>query len=356
MNKRLKRLRAALAEKDIDAIFVTQAANRRYLSGFDGTAGYLIITDKKAILATDSRYWEQAEREAPDFELFKITGNFLEIFPGLVSKYGIKRLGFESDDVSYDIHHILKRELKKKTTAKLIAVSGIVEKIRMIKEPEEIRLMKEAAAITDAAFQNVEKKIRAGMMEKQVAWELEKALHEKGSDGLAFPIIVGSGPNAALPHAKPSDRVINAGEPIVIDMGGRYRGYANDLTRTICAGKADGRLKEVYNVVLKAQTEAISRIRKGMTGAEADNLAREVIRQAGYGEAFGHSLGHGVGLAEHEEPRLSASSKEKLTDGMVFTVEPGVYLPGWGGVRVEDTVVMENGKAMPLNKAGKAGY
>jgi Xaa-Pro aminopeptidase len=355
--KRLAKLRSKLAEKEIDAIFITQPENRRYLSGFDGTAGYLIITAKKAILATDFRYTEQAQTEAPDFEVKRITGNLNDWFPGLVGDMGIRRLGFECGDVTFNFHKQLGEALKKKKIIlKLIPVNGVVETIRAVKELGEIELIKKAAAITDAAFEYVEEKIKAGMTEKQVAWELEKALRERGSQSLPFDIIVGSGPNAALPHAKPSDRVINEGEPIVIDMGAKYAGYASDLSRTICAGKADAKFKKVYNTVLDAQTTAIAIIIEGMTGNKADSVAREVIKKAGYSEAFGHSLGHGVGLAEHELPYLSPNSKEKLTEGMVFTIEPGIYIMGWGGVRIEDTVVMEKGNARPITKARKAKY
>ncbi|OGO17726.1 MAG: hypothetical protein A2Z15_09240 [Chloroflexi bacterium RBG_16_50_11] len=357
VNKRLKKLRGRLAEKELDGILITQADNRRYLSGFDGTAGYLIIAAKKAILATDFRYTEQAKTEAPDFEIQRIGGSINDWFPSLVSALKIKRLGFEGGDVTYDFHRQLVEALKKKKiAAKLIYVSGLVEGIRTVKEPEEIEFIAKASAITDAAFEDVEKKIRAGMTEKQIAWELEKAMRERGSQSLPFNIIVGSGPNAALPHAKPTDRVINEGEPIVIDMGAKYAGYASDLTRTVCAGKADAKFKKVYNVVLEAQQTAMKAISKGMTGNKADAIAREVIKKAGYGEAFGHSLGHGVGLAEHEMPRLSPASNEKLVDGMVFTVEPGIYITGWGGVRIEDTVVMEKGRIRPLTKARKAKY
>jgi Xaa-Pro aminopeptidase len=358
MNKRLQKLRAALEEKGMDGILVTQGANVRYLSGFDGGSdGYLIITNKKAVLATDSRYWEQAEREAPEFELLKTKGSYTEWFPQLLSKLRIGSLGFEGGNVTYSFHHALRKALTKdEIDVKLTATEGMIETIRMVKEPAEIDLMKKAAVITDATFESVVKRIKAGMTELQIAWELEKAFHENGSEGLAFPTIVGSGPNAALPHAKPSGRPVKDGETIVIDMGGRYQGYDNDITRTICLGKADAKLKEVYNVVLEAQQTATKQIRAGMTGKEADAIARDVIAKAGYGEAFGHSLGHGVGFQEHEQPYLSASSKQKLADGMVFTVEPGIYLTGWGGVRIEDTVVMENGRAVPLNKARKATH
>ena len=355
--KRLTKLRGKLAEKEIDAIFITQPENRRYLSGFDGTAGYLIITAEKAILATDFRYTEQAETEAPNFEVKRITSNLNDWFPGLVGDMGVGRLGFEGGDVTFNFHKQLGDALKKKKiSVKLIPVDGVVETIRAVKEPAEIELIRKAAAITDAAFEYVEGKIKAGMTEKQVAWELEKALRERGSQSLPFDIIVGSGPNAALPHAKPSDRVINEGEPIVIDMGAKYAGYASDLSRTICVGKADAKFKKVYKTVLNAQTAAMATIAKGMTGHQVDSVAREVIKKAGYGEAFGHSLGHGVGLAEHELPRLGPGSEETLTDGMVFTVEPGIYLSGWGGVRIEDTVVMEKGKVKPITKARKAKF
>ena len=357
MNNRLKQLREKLAEKEIDAILITQPENRRYLSGFHGTAGYLIITAKKAILATDFRYTEQAQSEAPDFEIQRISRSLKDWLPGLVSDLGIRQMGFEGGDVTYSFHHLLRGALRKvQSTIKLISVDGLVEGIRVVKEPEEIEFISKSAAITDSAFEDVEPKIKAGMTEKQLAWELEKALREKGSESLPFDIIVGSGPNAALPHAKPSDRVINEGEPIVIDMGARYKGYASDLTRTACAGKANAKFKEIYNIVLEAQQAAIVKIKQGMTGKAADAIARKVIEQAGYGEAFGHSLGHGVGLAEHEAPYLSANSKEKLADGMVFTVEPGIYITRWGGVRIEDTVVMEKGIVKQITKARKAKY
>lgn len=352
MNKRLKKLRGRLAAKELDAILITQSENRRYLSGFHGTAGYLIITDRQAILATDFRYTEQAKAEAPDFKIQHITGGVSDWLPALANDLNIKRLGFEGGDVTYSFHRQLCSALKK-SRIKLAALDNLVEGIRAVKEPEEMELMKKAAAITDAAFENVEPEIKAGMTEKQVAWELEKALREKGSEALPFDIIVGSGPNAALPHARPSDRIINKGEPVVIDMGAKYKGYASDLTRTVCVGKANTKFKEVYNIVFKAQQAAMRAIVKGMEGKKADAIAREVIKKAGYGEAFGHSLGHGVGLAEHEQPRLGPGSEDMLADGMVFTIEPGIYLAGWGGVRIEDTVVMEGGKVKLLTKARK---
>jgi Xaa-Pro aminopeptidase len=357
MSKRLQKLRKSLAEKEIDAIFITQADNRRYLSGFHGTAGYLIISQEKAILATDFRYTEQAAKEAPAYKIQRIGGSLADWFPALIDDVAAKNLAFESDDVTVTFHAQLRKTLKqKKLNIKLVPARGLVESIRAVKEPNEIELIKKASAVTDAAFEYVEKNIKAGMTEKQIAWELEKAMRENGSQALPFEIIVGSGPNAALPHAKPSGRIVNEGETIVIDMGAKINGYASDLTRTVCIGKADSKLRKVYNIVLDAQAAALAKIRKGMTGKEADAIAREVIEKAGYADAFGHSLGHGVGLAEHELPYLSPRVEEILTDGMVFTVEPGIYLTGWGGVRIEDTVVMEKGKVQPITRANKVIY
>jgi Xaa-Pro aminopeptidase len=357
LNKRWQKLRRKFDEKEIDAIFVTQSENRRYLSGFDGSAGFLMISAGKAVLATDFRYTEQAVAEAPDFEILRIANNINDWFPSLIREMGIKRPGFEAGDISFSFHRQLNEALKKKKVrADLIPVEGLVESVRAVKESGEIDLMKKAAAITDAAYESVAKTIKPGLTEKEVAWELEKALREQGSQALPFEIIVASGPRAALPHAKPSERVIEDGDPVVIDMGAKYEGYASDLTRTICAGRADDNFKKVYNTVLKAQKAAMTIISGGITGKEADRAAREIIEKAGYGEAFGHSLGHGVGLAAHELPRLGPNSEDTLKDGMVFTVEPGIYISGWGGVRIEDTVVMEKGKAKPITRAVKARY
>jgi Xaa-Pro aminopeptidase len=357
LRKRVSNLRRLFAARKVDAVLITQAANRRYLSGFDGTAGYLLITPEKAVLATDFRYTEQAAREAPDFEILRIGGNIAEWFPGLVSDSGVKRLGFEAADVTFGFHRQLQDALKKKSIpVKLVPIDALVESLRAVKEPGEIWLIRKASAITDAALEQITSNIKAGLTERQLAWELEKIMRENGSQALPFEIIVASGPNAALPHHKPSDRVLRDGEPVVIDMGAKVAGYAADLSRTLCAGQPDTRFKKVYSIVLEAQMTAISKINEGMSGHEADKIAREIIQKSGYGEAFGHALGHGVGLAEHESPRLGPNSKDTLTGGMVFTVEPGIYLPGWGGVRIEDTVVIEKGKVKPITGASKLKY
>ncbi len=356
-NNRLQKLRQNFAEKNIDAIFVSQPENRYYLSGFDGSSGFLLITAQKAILATDFRYIEQARAQAADYEIFRITNNITDWFSQLVDGLSVKRLGFEAGHITFTMHDQLRDILnEKQLLLKLIPVNGLIESLRAVKETGEIELIKKAVAISDAAYEYIEGMIQTGMTEKHVAWEIEKFLRENGSQPIPFDIIVASGPNSALPHARPSERTINSEEPIVIDMGAKFDGYTSDLSRTICLGIPDDNFKKVYDTVLDAQLTAVSIITEGMTGEEADSSARAVIERAGYAEAFGHALGHGIGLAPHESPRLGPGSAEPLASGMVFTVEPGIYLPGWGGVRIEDTVVMEKGKAKFISKARKVKY
>jgi Xaa-Pro aminopeptidase len=354
IKNRIKKLLERLVEKDIEAILISQPENRRYLSGFDGSAGFLLISNKDTILATDFRYIEQAKKQAPDYKLFQVIGDIKSWFPRLIDGLNLRRLGFEADYISFDLHSRLSSILDdSELQLQLVPVTGLVEPLRAIKEPEELELITKAVAISDAAFEYVTSTIHAGMTELEIAWELEKALHEVGSQSMPFEIIVASGANAALPHAKPSQRTIQSGEPIVFDLGARVQGYSSDLSRTICLGKTDDTFQKVYQTVEEAQQAAIAQITAGMTGVEADSLAREVIERAGYGDAFGHGLGHGLGLAPHEQPSLSPNSQDKLVDGMVFTIEPGIYLAGWGGVRIEDTVVMENGKIRLLSQAEK---
>jgi Xaa-Pro aminopeptidase len=354
IRNRIKKLLKRLAEMEIEAVLISQPENRYYLSGFDGSAGFLLITSKDTILATDFRYLEQAERQAPDYELFHIIGDVKSWFPRLIDGLKLRRLGFEAEHVSFDLHHRLSNILDDSgLQLQLVPVTGLVAPLRAIKEPDELELITKAVAISDAAFEYIASTIHTGMTELEIAWELEKALHEGGSQSMPFEIIVASGPNAALPHAKPSQRTIQSGEPIVFDLGAKVQGYSSDLSRTICLGKKDDTFKKVYQAVKEAQQAAIARITAGITGAEADGLAREVIERAGYGDAFGHGLGHGLGLAAHEQPSLSQNSQDKLVDCMAFTIEPGIYLAGWGGVRIEDTVVMENGKIRLLSQAEK---
>ena len=354
IGNRLQNLRHILVAKELDGIFIFQPENRYYLSGFDGSAGFLLITPQDTILATDFRYIEQAKAQAPDYEIFQITNDIAVWFPQLVADLNLRRLGFEAGHITFTMYHRLTEALNKaQSQSSLIPADRLVESLRAIKEPEEIELITQAVAITDEAFNYIQGEISTGMSEKAVAWEIEKFLRENGSQNVPFDIMVASGPNSALPHAKSSPRTIQSGEPIIIDIGARVGDYSSDLSRTICLGTADSTFNKVYDTVLGAQLTAMAIIKEGMTGEEADSLARVVIEEAIYGEAFGHGLGHGIGLATHELPRLGPNSTEQLVDGMVFTIEPAIYLTGWGGVRIEDVVIMEGGKLRAISKAKK---
>ncbi len=353
---RLQKLRPLIAEKDLDALLVSQPENYRYLSGFTGE-GYLLISGSHALLATDSRYTEQAKEEASGFETIQIKGGLPDWLPGLASDFGWHKLGFEANFVSYSSHHKLSEAIKtEQLNLELIPTTGLVEHLRSIKEPEELELIIKAVELTDAAFEYAKSLIHPGITEKEAAWEIEKFLRREGSEGVPFDLIVASGPNSALPHARPTERIIRSDEPVLIDMGARIGGYCSDFSRTLCLvgeGLVPSPLCKIYSIVLKAQLAAIEGIEADMDAAQADGLARDVIKQAGYGDAFGHSLGHGVGLAVHESPILASNSTDCLLDGMVFTIEPGIYILGWGGVRIEDMVILEGGKAKVLTKSRK---
>jgi len=352
--KRLRKLRTSIAEKGLDALLLSQPESLRYLSGFTGSSGWLLISGQNAILATDFRYLEQAEGESPDFEIIQTKQDLRDWLPGLASDLGWHKLSFEANFISYDSFHKLSEAIKtKQVNLELVPTTGIVEQLRSIKEPEELGFITKAVEIADAAFEQAKAIIRPGITEKEAAWEIEKFLRQEGSEGTPFEIIVASGPNSALPHARPTEKIIRSGEPVLIDMGARISGYCSDFSRTLFLGETDKSLQEIYNIVLKAQTTAIERVKSGMEASQVDQLARSIVEQAGYGDAFGHGLGHGVGLAVHEFPRLGPSSSDSLTDGMVFTIEPGIYIAGQGGVRIEDMVVLENGKARVLSKAKK---
>ncbi|MBI4301593.1 MAG: aminopeptidase P family protein, partial [Chloroflexi bacterium] len=339
MNQRLDMLRRELELKELDAILISQAENRRYLSGFTGSTGHLLISPSRAILATDFRYTEQAENEAHNFEVVRIEGELSQWFPTVASLFEAKRWGFEAQDLIYSLYQQLLMALDK--SAELKPTEGLVEGLRAVKEKEELKCIERAAAITDAAYEHILATIHPGMTERALAWELEKYIRERGSEGVAFDLIVASGPNAALPHAQPTERAVQAGEPIIFDVGSKAQGYHSDMTRTLCLGTPDATFAKVYDIVLKAQAKAIDSVISNITGEQAHNLALAVIQEAGYGDAFGHGLGHGVGLAIHELPRLGKNSSHLLSEGMVFTIEPGIYISGWGGVRIEDMVVLQ---------------
>jgi len=370
MNQRLHKLRQRMAEVDLQGFLVgspvedtfkTYGANRWYLSGFTGSVGWLLITAEDAYIAVDFRYFERAERESPEFTLFRSSGGMDTWFAPLLAEAGLagKRVGFEPAGVTVAAYQAMKKAIESFPASerpKLLAAPSLVEELRAIKEPQELEALQRAVDLGDETFLHVARRLEPGWTEEQVAWEIERRAREQGAEAMSFNTIVASGEWGAMPHATPRDRPIEEGEPIVIDMGVRYKGYCSDLTRTIVLGKPDDRFKQIYDIVLAAQLTAEELVQTGMTGEEAHKLAHNVISEAGYGDYFGHGLGHGVGLLIHEAPRLALTSRDGLKEGMVVTIEPGIYIPGWGGVRIEDMVVLEDGKARVMTRAPKLEF
>ena len=355
MRDRLERLVDQLPDRELDAMLISTPENRRYLSGFTGSAGYLLIAKDHVVLVTDSRYTEQATHQAPDYQVLQVRGGWGCLLD-LLKKTGVKRLGFEGQHLTVAAHQALLDALKEEpdlSHTSQVATSGIVEELRATKDREELALLQKAIDASDAAMEAVCPAIQEGITEREVAWRMEVAMRDSGADGISFDTIVAAGPNGAMAHHQPSDRPIHRGEPIVIDMGARVGGYCSDITRTVVVGEPDDVFRKVYDTVLGAQLTAIHTVRAGMTGEECDSLSRSVIAEAGYGDNFGHGLGHGVGLEIHEYPRVGPKSTDGLDPNMVFTVEPGIYITGWGGVRIEDIVMLNERGATPLSKASK---
>ncbi|MDI2588010.1 Xaa-Pro peptidase family protein [Psychrobacillus sp. NEAU-3TGS] len=337
---KVAKLRTALEEKGIDALLITNGYNRRYMTGFTGTAGVAIVSKNDAVFITDFRYTEQAASQIKDFRIVKHEKTLIEEVAKQVAEMGIQSLGFEKEDLTYSSFELYKQAVK----ADLVPLSGLVEKIRLIKTDEEISIIKAACRIADEAYEHIVTYIKPGMTELQVSNELEFFMRKRGATSSSFDTIVASGVRSALPHGVASDKVIEVGNFVTLDFGAIYNGYISDTTRTVAVGEPSEQLKEIYQIVLDSQLLALEKVKPGMTGKEADAIARDYIASKGYGEAFGHSLGHGIGLEVHEGPGLSFRSDIVLEPGMVITIEPGIYLPNIGGVRIEDdALVTENG-------------
>jgi Xaa-Pro aminopeptidase len=336
---RIERARELFENFDIDALLVTSSSNRLYMSGFTGSSGVLLITKQDSILVTDFRYKTQGAEQAKDYKLSIHTAPIPEEIAKLTKELSIKKLGFEQDHVSFSQYRTYDNQLKS-AGAQLIPVSGLVEKLRLIKDESEIKIVKDAASIADAAFSHIIEFIRPGLTEREVSNELEFFMRKNGAVSSSFDIIVASGYRSALPHGVASDKVIETGELVTLDFGAYYKGYCSDITRTVAIGDVSDELKEIYQVVYEAQMLGMKGIRPGMTGKEADALTRDYIASKGYGDYFGHSTGHGIGLDVHEGPALSAKSDTVLEPGMLVTVEPGIYISGVGGVRIEDDALI----------------
>ncbi len=349
---RLARLRVVMAEGQLPAFLVTQPENVGYLSGFTGSTAALLITAESAIFITDSRYTVQAGRECPGFEIRQsgLTQGLMDRVAADIQALGITTLGTEGDAMTVNQFVALKEALpgvEPRPTA------GIIEKLRLVKDETEIARIREACGIVDRAFAFILTLVRPGIAERELAAELEFFMKKAGSEGEAFPTIVASGARSALPHGRASDKLLETGDFVTFDFGASIGGYHSDITRTVVVGPASDRQREVYQVVLDAQQAALAGIRPGMAGKEADLVARDLITARGFGENFGHGLGHGLGRQVHDGGGFSQRIDIMLEAGMVMTVEPGVYLEGWGGVRIEDDVVLRDGGVELLTHAPK---
>lgn len=350
MNERVTHLRQVMLEQGLEAIVITQAENRRYLSGFTGSTGVLIITPVDTLFLTDSRYYEQVGMQAPDFTLVPVTETAVKALTAEITRLGLRRVGFESHDVTVELLEQWRQALPE---VEWVSANRIVEGLRRIKEPGELAIIEEAVRLADDAMAHIYEWLRPGVTERQVAWELEVYMRTHGADALSFTTIVGSGPNGARPHAATSERVLQWGDPVVIDMGAVYGGYCSDLTRSFCMGPASDEYRAVWELVRQAQEAAENAIVAGMVGSQADAVARQVITDGGHGPDFGHGLGHGVGESIHEGPYASRTSGDVLPAGTVLTVEPGIYLPGKFGVRIEDMVVVTEDGCRVLTGSAK---
>ena len=337
---KINQLRKQFAKHDVDGMIITSTYNRRYLTNFTGTAGVVVVSQDEALFITDFRYVEQAAAQASDFKVVQHQGPIQNEVAAQVERLGIKRLGFENDHVVFGTY----KQYEKSMQAELVPITGLIEKLRMIKSDSEIKILKEAADIADAAFKHIIEFIQPGKTELEVSNELEFFMRTAGASSSSFDIIVASGLRSALPHGVASDKIIETGDLVTLDYGALHNGYVSDITRTVAVGQPSKKLKEMYQVVLDSQLLAMENIKPGLTGKEADAIARDYITSKGYGDFFGHSLGHGIGLEVHEGPGLSVRSDVRLEENMAVTVEPGIYIAGIGGVRIEDdTLLTKNG-------------
>ncbi len=335
-----KKAETVLKEKKLDAILVSDGANMRYLSGFRGATGYLYITGRRRVLLTDSRYTEMAKAEAPDFEVMELAPRqrYGELLNSLMEADGVQNVGFEDQCLLFAAYQALQKACHGRLQTEL---GDSLDLLRSVKTEEEIACLAKAEEIGDQAFSHMLTVLKPGMTELEAAAELEYFMKTHGAEDLSFETIVASGVNSSMPHAMPGHKRIMAGDFVTMDFGCKYNGYCSDMTRTVVVGKAGERQKEIYGIVLEAQLAGLDAVKSGARCCDVDKVARDIITKAGYGECFGHSLGHSVGLYIHEAPNLAGSCETVLEPGMIQTVEPGIYLPGFGGVRIEDMVAVE---------------
>ena len=347
---RLQRLRAFLRDQKVDAVVINKLENLHYFSGFTGDDTLLLVAADQAVLVTDFRYTEQAAAQAPLFSIAEQKKGLLKRAAESIREAGWKTIGFEGNALFYDGYKTLKDFLPEVHFDTALHLDGL----RAVKEAGEIECIKKAVEISDKAFDEIVKFIQPGVSENAVAARLEGVMRELGSERPAFTTIVASGVRGSLPHGTATEKLIVSGEFVTMDYGAVYKGYHSDITRTVCVGQADERQRELYDIVLKAQLLGVERVKPGASGKAIDQEVREYLTSKGYGKNFGHGLGHSLGLEIHEEPRLSPSSScESLSANTLITVEPGVYIPGWGGLRIEDTVLITETDGLPLTRSSK---
>jgi len=349
---KLEGIRQQLSDLKIDGILVTTMENIRYLTNFSGSSGIVLITQSKATFFTDFRYAKQSEEQINNYEIEICGGSnsLLDTIVKYVTDLDVKKLGFEASYITYEIYDKLQQNLK----ANLVPTTKVIEKLREVKSDAEIDILRTAAKIADYAFDKILDFIKPGITEMDVANELEYIMRKEGATSSSSPImIVASGVRSALPHGVATDKVIEDGDMITLDYGALYKGYRSDMTRTICIGEPDEKFKEIYNIVLKALLHCKEHIQANMPAAEVDALVRDYITEHGYGEYFGHGSGHGIGLMIHEDPFFSTTSSQVLKEGSVVTVEPGIYLPDYGGVRIEDNIVIGKTDIEVITKSPK---
>lgn len=348
-HSRLEKLLQKISDVQVDSVLIRKPENLFYFSGFNGDSSVLFVSKNFRKLITDGRYTEQAESQAKNFEVIKQTEGLFTKLADEIKNCGVKSIGFEGKFFTFDEHASLKEKIP---NIELKSVD--VDSLRQIKDAAEISFIKRACEIADKAFAQILNFIKAGMREYEVAAEMEYLMRKFGSERAAFDTIVASGVRGSLPHGRATDKIICNGELVTMDFGAVVNGYHSDITRTICVGKASDKQREIYNAVLNAQMYGLEIIKVGVGGKAIDEKVRERLKSFGYGDYFTHSLGHSLGLNIHEEPRLSPlSTCERLEVNMLVTDEPGVYIPNFGGVRIEDTVLVTQYGALPLTKSPK---
>lgn len=348
---RFEKLFASLPKR-IDSVLITSDVNRRYFTGMKSSAGVILAFRSKAYLIIDFRYIEKARETVKSAEVIESKKVYSQIAK-LLLKHGAKNVAIEAEDVTVSRLAMMKKQLKGVELIETDVLSNAVNKLRMIKDEDELYCIKKAQEIAEAAFEGVLKFIKVGVTERQIAMELDRLMMENGAEGISFDTIALAGENTSMPHGVPSNKAVCEGEFVLMDFGAVYNGYHSDMTRTVCVGKPSEEMAEVYAIVLKAQEEALKAARGGIVGQELDLVARSIISDAGYGASFGHSLGHGVGLEIHELPNAAPYYKKPLKEGTVVTIEPGIYLPGKFGVRIEDFVILTENGCYNLTKCEK---